>query len=75
MPRRSPSRLDKRREAEALEALEQNGSTAAPKRKKAAAKKKAVKKTATRARRTRKEATVRNRMVWAVFSGSMKEEA
>ncbi len=75
MARKTPSRLDKRREIEAAEALDAaNGST----KKKKATKKKAVKtakkKTATRSR-AKAKTSARKRLVWGVFSGSMKEEA
>ncbi|MCA9041812.1 MAG: hypothetical protein KDA65_15770 [Planctomycetaceae bacterium] len=55
--------MDKRREAEAAEAQ--------------GTKKKAKKKKATRKKSTRKsaKAVVRRRLVWGVFSGSLKEEA
>ncbi|QDU78350.1 hypothetical protein Pla110_00510 [Polystyrenella longa] len=64
MARKTASRMDLRREAEAAEA---QGVT----------KKKAKKKKATRKKATRKsaKAAVRRRLVWGVFSGSLKEEA
>ena len=65
MARKTKSRLDLRKEAEAAEAH--------PTKKKAT-KKKATRKKATK--RTKKEkAPERKRLVWAIFSGSMKEEA
>ena len=74
MARKSPSRLDKRREVEAAEALEAaNGSA----KKKKATKKKAAKKTAkkkTTRSRAKAKTSARLRLVWGVFNGSMKEE-
>ena len=70
MARKTASRLDKRKEVEAAEALEAAGVTTTSKKKKAT-KKKAKRKTT----RTKKDATVRRRVVWTVFSGNMKEEA
>jgi hypothetical protein len=71
--RKSPSRLDKRREVEAADALEKSESDGAGTKKKKTAKKKAAKKATTR--RTKTKAPQRKRLVWAVFSGNMKEEA
>ena len=65
MARKTASRLALRREAEAAEA--QDG----PKAKK---KRKATRKKATTTRRKAK-APERKRLVWGVFSGSLKEEA
>jgi len=62
MARKTASRLAKRREIEAAEA--------APAKKK----KKATRKKATTTRRKTK-AIARKRLVWGVFSGSLKEEA
>jgi len=73
MARKTSSRLELRRQAEAAEA---QGSEAAPaetakgKKKEPAAKKKA----APRSRRAKTKALVRKRLVWGVFSSSMKEE-
>lgn len=64
MARKTASRLSKRREAEAAEA---QGATKKKKRKKA------TKKKATTRRKTK--ATERKRLVWGVFSSSLKEEA
>ncbi len=66
MARKSPSRLEMRRQAEAAEAEEKSS----PKKK--ATKKK--KKKATRKKKTAK-ADIRRRLVWGVFTGSMKEES
>lgn len=62
MARKTASRMDMRREAEAAEAQ--------------GTKKKATKKT-TRKKATRKKASsvVRRKLVWGIFSGSYKEEA
>lgn len=71
--KKSPSRLDKRKEVEAAEAIakaEEGGKST----KKKTAKKKATRKTATR-RVTKVKAPQRKRLVWAVYSGTMKEEA
>jgi len=65
MPRKSPSRLELRKQAEAVEA--KGGEE--PK-KKAPAKKA----TTPRAKRTKEKAIARKKMVWVVFNGSMKEE-
>ena len=65
MARKSPSRLELRKQAEAAEAEE----TGSKKKKKKATKKK------TRKKRTKEKAADRRRLVWAVFNGSMKEEA
>jgi len=68
MARKTASRLALRREAEAAEAAEaQDG----PKAKK---KRKATRKKSTTTRRKVKAAE-RKRLVWGVFSGSLKEEA
>lgn len=66
MARKTPSRKELRKQAEAAESRE----AAEPKKKKAAAKKAAPRK-----KRTREKALQRKRLVWGVFSGSMKEEA
>jgi hypothetical protein len=65
--KKPPSRMDKRREAEAVEAIEK--STAGGK--KATAKKGTAKKPT---RRKTKQAE-RKRLVWGVFSGTLREEA
>lgn len=59
------SRVQLRREAEAAEAL---SSSKSPAKKKKAAKRK------TTARKTREKAPERKRVVWVIYSGSMKEE-
>ena len=61
--------MDLRKEAEAAEAMGTDGSKApAKKKKKKAAKRKATK-------RTKVKSVVRKRLVWGVFSSSLKEEA
>lgn len=65
MARKSPSRLEMRRQAEAAEAEEK----ASPKKKKAVKKKKATRK------KKAAKAEVRRRLFWGVFTGSMKEES
>ncbi|MCH8829926.1 MAG: hypothetical protein IID45_10155 [Planctomycetes bacterium] len=72
MARKSPSRLDKRREVEAAEALEKD--SAGSQKKKATTKKKAVRKKAAPRKRAKVKADIRKRLVWGVFNGNMKEE-
>lgn len=69
MARKTSSRLDKRREIEAAEARDGD---APPKKK--AARKKATKRAAAPRKRAKAKATARKRLLWGVFSGSMKEE-
>jgi hypothetical protein len=64
------SRLDLRKEAEAAEAMGVDEEKAPAKKKK---KKKATKRKATK--RTKVKAVIRKRLVWGVFSSSLKEEA
>lgn len=66
------SRLSKRREVEAAEALGE----AAPKKKAAAKKKAAVRKktTTTRTRKKKADLPARRRLVWVVYSSTMREE-
>ena len=65
------SRLSKRREVEAAEELEKSS----PAKKKKATKKKAAKKKATtRARKKKADIPVRRRLVWVVYSSTMREE-
>lgn len=66
MARKTPSRLELRKQQEAVEA--QGGE---PARKKAAAKKTT---TARGGKRTKEKAIARKKLVWVVFNGSMKEE-
>lgn len=73
MARKTSSRLELRRQAEAAEAQGTEATPAEPakgKKKEPAAKKKA----APRSRRAKTKAQVRKRLVWGVFSSSMKEE-
>ena len=69
MARKTPSRMELRRMTEAAEAQETSDSEGAPKKK--AAKKKAAK----RVSRAKEKVPERRRLVWGVFSGTMKEEA
>ena len=67
------SRLSKRREAEAAEAMEAE----APKKKstkKKTTKKKAAKKKTTRSRKKASDVPARRRLVWVVYSSTMREE-
>ena len=66
--KKPPSRLDKRREAEAVEALEKSSAGG----KKATAKKATKAKSTTRRKTKQAE---RKRLVWGVFSGTLREEA
>ncbi len=66
MARKTPSRLELRKQVEAAEAQEAASG-------KKATKKKAATKKATR--RTKEKALPRKQLIWAVYSGSMKEEA
>lgn len=65
MAKKKASRLSKRKEAEAAEALEKEAGTK---------KKKATKKKAT-TRRAKKKVAARKMLIWVVFNGNMKEEA
>ena len=67
---KSPSRLDKRREVEAAEALEEKKPKAAK-----ATKKKATKKKTTRKKTKSTAAPERLRMVWGVFDNSNQQVA
>ena len=69
MARKTLSRLDKRREIEAAEAL---GETTT--KKKAVKKKAAGTKTAKKRVRTKVKTVARKRLVWGVYNGNMKEE-
>ena len=71
MARKTPSRLDKRREVEAADSVKKSAAGEA-----APAKKKAAKRKTPAVRKKRAEkAPQRKRLIWGVFSGSMKEEA
>lgn len=65
MARKSPSRLDLRKQVEAAEAEE----ATSPKKKKKATRKKATRK------RAKDKTPERRRLVWGIFNGSMKEES
>lgn len=67
MARKSPSRLEMRKQVEAAEAAGEKGGE----EKKA---RKSTKAAAPRAKRTKEKVQARKRLVWVVFSGSMKEE-
>jgi len=72
MARRTTSRMDKRRELEAAEALEANSGT---KKKKSKRKRSTKAKASTkRKKRSKAKSTARKRLVWGVFNGNMKEE-
>lgn len=66
MARKTPSRLELRKQAEAAESAEKSGEEKKPK--------KATKAATPRAKRTKEKVVARKRLVWVVFSGSMKEE-
>ena len=68
MARKTPSRLELRKQAEAGQAAGEKGSE--PKK----ATKKARAPAAPRAKRTKEKVQARKRLVWVVYSGSMKEE-
>lgn len=80
MAKRTTSRLEMRKMAEAAEtqgrkAEKGEASDVAPGKKKSKdPKDPKAKKTATRAKRTKTKVIVRKRLVWGVFSSSMKEE-
>jgi hypothetical protein len=68
MARKTPSRMELRKMAEAAEAQsKEEGSATKAKKKK--------RKTTKRASRSKEKAPERRRLVWGVYSGSMKEEA
>jgi len=66
MARKTPSRLELRKQAEAVEAAAENGEEKKPKR--------STKAAAPRAKRVKEKVQARKRLVWVVYSGSMKEE-
>jgi hypothetical protein len=74
------SRLSKRKEVEAAEAVEETKTSTKKAAKKKPAKKKAAKKKATRKKSTTtrarkaKEVAPRRRLVWVVYSSTMREE-
>jgi hypothetical protein len=67
MARKTASRLELRRQAEAVES--QGGEAAAP-----AAAGKTKRATATKTKRTKEKPVARKRLVWVLYNGSMKEE-
>lgn len=68
MARKTPSRLELRKQAEAVEAAagEKGGEEKKTR--------KSTKAAAPRAKRTKEKVLARKRLVWVVYSGSMKEE-
>lgn len=70
MARKTPSRLELRKQVEAADAAGVPPTEATPKKKVKEPKKKA----APRAKRTKVKTIIRKRLVWGVFSSSMKEE-
>ena len=68
MARKVTSRKELRKQAEAVEARDGD-------EKGDGKKKKAVRKKVVRAKRTKEKAPVRMKRIWAIFSGTMKEEA
>ena len=64
MARKSPSRLELRKQVEAVEASEEA----------AVKEKKPRKAAAPRVKKVKEKAQIRKRLVWVVYSGSMKEE-
>lgn len=72
MAKKTASRLSKRREAEAAEAMEAEAPT---KKKKAAKKKKKATKRKTTRSRAKKDVLERRKLVWAIYGSTMKEEA
>ena len=71
MARKTPSRLELRKQVEAADAA---GTPAAEVTAKVKKVKDPKKKAAPRAKRTKVKAIIRKRLVWGVFSSSMKEE-
>ncbi|MEX1229406.1 MAG: hypothetical protein WEB58_04145 [Planctomycetaceae bacterium] len=69
MARKVTSRRELRKQAEAAEARD-GDDKGEVKKKKVAVRKKAV-----RAKRTKEKTPIRMRRIWAIFSGTMKEEA
>ena len=70
MARKTPSRLELRKQVEAADAVGAPPAEGATKKKAKEPKKKA----AARPKRTKVKAIIRKRLVWGVFSSSMKEE-
>ena len=64
MARKSPSRLELRKQVEAVEAVEEA----------AVKEKKPRKAAAPRVKKVKEKAQIRKRLLWVVYSGSMKEE-
>lgn len=68
------SRLSMRREVEAADALEESAPTKKKATKKAAKKKAAKKKATTRTRKKKADIPVRRRLIWVLYSSTMREE-
>lgn len=68
------SRLSMRREVEAADALEETSPTKKKATKKAAKKKAAKKKATTRTRKKKADIPVRRRLIWVLYSSTMREE-
>ena len=64
MARKTPSRLELRKQVEAVEAVEE----------KAVKEKKPRKAAAPRVKKVKEKPQIRKRLIWVVYSGSMKEE-
>ena len=67
MARKTPSRMELRKQVEAVQAAGEKGTE--PKKAK-----KTAKAAAPRVKRTKEKVQARKRLVWVVYSGSMKEE-
>ncbi|MDA0832144.1 MAG: hypothetical protein O2955_00370 [Planctomycetota bacterium] len=70
MARKVTSRKELRKQAEAAEARDGDDKGGVKKKKKVAVRKKVV-----RAKRTKEKTPARMRRIWAIYSGTMKEEA
>lgn len=69
MARKSPSRLELRKQAEAVESQSEKSADA-----KTPGEKKPRKAAASRAKKPKEKPEVRKRLVWVVYNGNMKEE-
>lgn len=74
MAKRTTSRLEMRKMAEAAESQGKKGEASDAPVKKKSAKDPKAKKPAVRAKRTKTKVIIRKRLVWGVFSSSLKEE-
>ena len=76
MARKTPSRLQMRKEIEAADEKKKTAKKTKAKAKTKTTKKKAVrKKTTTRTKKTKDKTPARKRLIWGVFSGNLKEQA